>query len=110
MSAASYVETTIVVDARRDPALSRDFDRLIAPIAIAEVTAAQSRLARQAYRDFCKGTGHPAQLTVAIALCSRLRRKQALLLRCSGADFPFPARPRPSAGLTENCIALFWPA
>lgn len=87
MSAASYLETAIVVDARRDPALSRDFDRLIAPIAIAPVTAAQARLAREAYRDFGKGTGHPAQLNFCDCFVFALAQETGAAILFKGRNF-----------------------
>lgn len=64
ISAASYLECGIVVDRLGDPVLSRRFDALLASMAVevVEVTAQQARIARQAYRDFGRGTGHPAGL------------------------------------------------
>src|ERR1035437_6304996 len=64
ISAASYVEAGAVIDGSRDPVASRRFDELIeeAQIAIEPVTEAQARIARQAYRDFGKTSGHPAKL------------------------------------------------
>jgi len=63
-SAATYVETAIVIDSSRDPIASRRFDDFFreAGIAIEPVTSQQARIARAAYRDFGKGSGHPAQL------------------------------------------------
>jgi ribonuclease VapC len=53
-----------VIDGSKDPIASRRFDELIeaAQIAIEPVTEAQARVARQAYRDFGKTSGHPAKL------------------------------------------------
>ena len=64
MSAASYVESGIVIDAHRDPVLSRELDELLTGLGVevVPVSTAQARAARQAYRDFGKGSGHPAQL------------------------------------------------
>ena len=64
ISAASYLETSIVIDASRDPIASRRVDEFIADagISIEPVTEAQARIAREAYRDFGKGSEHPAQL------------------------------------------------
>lgn len=64
MSAATYVETGVVLDGRGDPVLSRDVDRLLAEldITIEPVTERQARIARDAYRDFGRGSGHPARL------------------------------------------------
>ena len=64
LSAASYVETSIVLDALRDPVVSVRFDILLSDsaIEIEPVTPEQARIARQAYRDYGRGSGHPAQL------------------------------------------------
>ncbi|HUZ72950.1 MAG TPA: type II toxin-antitoxin system VapC family toxin [Stellaceae bacterium] len=64
ISAANYLESAIVVDGSRDPMLSRGFDALLAEAAmrIEAVTEAHARIARDAYRDFGRGSGHPARL------------------------------------------------
>ncbi|MGB5937417.1 MAG: type II toxin-antitoxin system VapC family toxin [Ornithinimicrobium sp.] len=53
-SAASYLETGVVVDRTRDPILSRRLDDLMLDLGVevVDVTAGQARLARQAYRDY----------------------------------------------------------
>ena len=57
ISAANYVEASVVVDRRRDPVFSRKLDELIrdAQIIVDPVTTQQAYLARDAYRDFGKG-------------------------------------------------------
>jgi ribonuclease VapC len=64
ISAATYVETGIVVDSRRDPMRSRYLDSFlaVADVAIEPLTAEQAVIAREAYRDFGRGSGHPANL------------------------------------------------
>ena len=64
MSAASYLETAIVIDRSSVPAGSGRLDQFIRlfEVEIRPVTLAQAKIARQAYRDFGKGSGHPAQL------------------------------------------------
>ena len=64
ISAASYLECGIVIDRSPDPTVRRELDRLIARafIEIRPVTADQARIAR-AYRDFGRGSGHPARLS-----------------------------------------------
>ena len=89
LSAASYLETSIVLDKHRDPVLSGRLDDLIedVKIVIEPVTAEQAKIARQAYRDYGKGSGHPAGLnfgdcfTYALA---RVRREPVLF---KGDDF-----------------------
>jgi len=79
MSAGTYLEIAILVDARRNPIASRRLDELIAEagISVEPVTAEQARIAQQAYRDFGKGSRHPAQLNFgdcfAYALAKQLR-------------------------------------
>jgi ribonuclease VapC len=64
VSAANYVETAAVIDRSRDPVASRKVDELLAvsEVTIVAVTERQARIAREAYRDFGQGGGHPAQL------------------------------------------------
>ena len=53
-----------MIDGSRDPIASRRFDDLlrVGEFSIEPVTEEQARIAREAYRDFGKGSGHPAQL------------------------------------------------
>ena len=64
LSAASYLECGMVLDSQRDPIIGRGLDELIqeAEFVVEPVTERQARLARQAYADFGKGSGHPAGL------------------------------------------------
>jgi ribonuclease VapC len=64
ISAANLLEAAVVVDGRRDPEASREFDRLFTRfvILIEPVTVNQVRIAREAYRRFGRGHGHPARL------------------------------------------------
>jgi len=64
VSAVGFVETAVVVDGGRDPVASRGFDELLqeAQITVDPVTETQARIAREAYRDFGRGSGHPAKL------------------------------------------------
>lgn len=89
MSAASYVETSIVLDGRRDPVLSRQFDELIErlDIHIEPVTTTQAVIARRAYRDFGRGSGHPAGLNFGDALSYALAKERREPLLFKGNDF-----------------------
>ncbi len=61
ISAATYLEASIVIDRARDPLVSRRLDELLreGAFVIEPVTERQARIARDAYRDFGKGSGHP---------------------------------------------------
>lgn len=64
VSAVNYVEAAAVIDGSRNAVASRKFDNFFreAAFTVEEVTFEQARIAREAYRDFGKGSGHPAQL------------------------------------------------
>lgn len=89
ISAANYLEAAIVIDGRRDPVASRRLDDLLqeAEIAIEPVDAEQARLAREAYRDYGKGSGHPARLNFGDCFSYALARSRREPLLFKGEDF-----------------------
>jgi ribonuclease VapC len=89
MSAANYLEAAIVVDANRNPLLSRRFDDLIVQTEIrAEpVTLEHAEIARAAYRDFGRGSGHPAQLNFGDCFAYALAKSMREPLLFKGDDF-----------------------
>ena len=89
ISAATFLETAIVVDGSRDPILSRRLDDLVteAAIAIQSVTEAQARIARDAYRDYGRGSGHPARLNFGDCFAYALARDSGEPLLFKGNDF-----------------------
>jgi ribonuclease VapC len=89
MSAANFLEAAVVIDGSRDPVASRRFDELIAEagIVIEPVTDAQARIAREAYRDFGKGSGHPAQLNFGDCFAYALAKATGEPLLFKGNDF-----------------------
>jgi len=89
ISAANYLEAAIVVDGVRNPVLSRRLDEVIreADIVIEPVTEAQARIAREAYRDFGKGSGHPAQLNFGDCFAYAVARDKDQPLLFKGNDF-----------------------
>ena len=89
VSAVSYVEAAAVIDGNRDPIASRRFDDLFreAEIIIEPVTEAQARLARDAHRDFGKGSGHPAGLNLGDCFSYALAKVKAEPLLFKGDDF-----------------------
>ena len=89
MSAATYLECGIVIDGAKDPKASANLDALLRDlrIAIEPVTAEQARIARQAYRDFGKGSGHPAKLNFGDCFAYALAAERGEPLLFKGDDF-----------------------
>ena len=89
VSAVNYVEAAAVIDGSRDPVASRKFDEFIldASFSIEEVTREQARIAREAYKDFGKGSGHPAQLNFGDCFAYALAKELQAPLLYKGNDF-----------------------
>ena len=89
MSAGNYLEAAIVIDRDRDPVLSAGLDPLLDSlgIGVAPVTESQARTARQAYRDFGKGSGHKAQLNFGDCFAYALAMERGEPLLFKGEDF-----------------------
>src|SRR5438045_7199782 len=89
ISAVNYVEAAVVIDGRRDPVASRRFDDWMreARIIIEPCDQEQAELARQAYRDFGKGSGHPARLNFGDCFAYALARQRSEPLLFKGSDF-----------------------
>ena len=89
LSAAGYLETAIVIDAPGDPIVSRRLDEFIrdVPIDVAPITAVEARIARDAYRDFGKGSGHPARLNFGDCFSYALAKSLGEPLLFKGDDF-----------------------
>jgi ribonuclease VapC len=89
LSAANFVEAAAVIDGSRDPVASRKLDDLLAEaeISIVPVTATQARLARDAYRDFGRGSGHPASLNFGDCFAYALAKESGEPLLFKGDDF-----------------------
>ena len=89
ISAVNYVEAAAVIDGSRDPIASRRFDDLLreAQVAVEPVTEAQARIAREAYRDFGKGSGHPAKLNFGDCFAYALAKARNESLLFKGDDF-----------------------
>src|SRR5699024_225542 len=73
----------------RDPVASRRFDQLVseANIAVAPVTEGQARIARAAYADFGKGSGHPAGLNFGDCFAYALAKDEGEALLFKGSTF-----------------------
>jgi len=89
ISAATFLETALVVDGLGDPVKSRRFDELIEALGIDVVatTAEHARIARAAYRDFGKGSGSPAQLNFGDCFSYALAAASREPLLFKGNDF-----------------------
>jgi ribonuclease VapC len=89
ISAGTLLEAAIVIDSGRDPIASRRFDDLLreAQIIIEPVTEEQARIARQAYRDYGRGSGHPARLNFGDCFAYALARATGEPLLFKGDDF-----------------------
>lgn len=89
ISAASFLEAAIVIDGRRKPTLSSRLDELVRELrlVIEPVTEEQARLARQAYRDYGRGSGHPARLNFGDCFAYALARTTGEPLLFKGYDF-----------------------
>jgi ribonuclease VapC len=89
ISAANYLEAAMVIDGSHDPIASRRFDDLLreAAIAIEPVTEEQAKVAREAYRDFGRGSGHAAQLNFGDCFAYALAMTTGEPLLFKGDDF-----------------------
>jgi ribonuclease VapC len=88
ISVVSYVEAAIVLDSRRNPALSRRLDDFVreTQVRIEPVTVEQGKLAREAYRDFGKGR-HRAGVNLGDCFAYALAKDRREPLLFKGDDF-----------------------
>jgi ribonuclease VapC len=89
ISAANWLEATIVVDGWRDPEASRELDALIErfKVTVEPVTIHQARIAREAYQRFGRGSGHPAKLNFGDCFAYALAKDLDEPLLFVGQDF-----------------------
>ena len=89
MSAATLVELFVVIDGKRDPVRSARLDELLqrSDVEIIDVTTEQAHIARRAYRDFGKGSGHPARLNFGDCFSYALAKVTDEPLLFKGDDF-----------------------
>ncbi len=89
ISAGTYFEACIVMDGYRTPKLSIRLDNMMehAKFVIEPVTAEQARIARQAYRDYGKGSGHAANLNFGDCFSYALARVKHEPILYKGDDF-----------------------
>ena len=89
ISAANFFEAAIIIDGARSPVSSRRLDDLVkeARLVIEPVTEQQARIAREAYRDYGRGSGHPARLNFGDCFAYALTRATGEPLLFKGNDF-----------------------
>jgi ribonuclease VapC len=88
ISAANFVELSIVIEGQLGPDVGRQCDMFLrrAEIVIEPVTVEHAHLARQAFLDFGKGR-HPAQLNFGDCFAYALARATDESLLFKGMDF-----------------------
>lgn len=89
MSAGTLLETSIVLDSRQPRRTSRVLDRMLSDLGlrVVEVDEEQVRVARAAYRDYGKGSGHPAGLNFGDCFAYALSTVTREPLLFKGDDF-----------------------
>jgi ribonuclease VapC len=89
MSAANWLESAIVLSDPADPVTGRRFDEFVreAQLRIEPVTARQAEIARDAYRDFGRGSGHPARLNFGDCFAYALAVDTGESILFKGDDF-----------------------
>jgi ribonuclease VapC len=89
MSVANYVEAGVVMDAPKNAVISRRLDAFVraAEIELRPVSMEQAKLAREAYRDFGRGSGHPARLNFGDCFAYALAKEAGESLLFKGLGF-----------------------
>ncbi|HEX4319359.1 MAG TPA: type II toxin-antitoxin system VapC family toxin [Acidobacteriaceae bacterium] len=89
ISAATYLESSIVLDRMKNPKLSARLSEILerAQVIVEPFTAEQAQIARQAYRDYGRGSGHKANLNFGDCFSYALARVKREPLLYKGDDF-----------------------
>jgi ribonuclease VapC len=89
ISAATLVETSIVIDRSLPPSAHKRLDALLdgTAIVIESVTAEHADLARTAHRRFGRGSGHPARLNFGDCFAYALAKATGESLLYKGDGF-----------------------
>ncbi len=89
ISAASYLESRIVVGRYKDPILTARLEEILdnPGLLIEPVTAEHARIAWEAYRDYGRGSGHPANLNFGDCFSYALARNKREPILYKGDDF-----------------------
>ncbi|MGD0865082.1 MAG: type II toxin-antitoxin system VapC family toxin [Rhizomicrobium sp.] len=89
MSVANFLEAAIVLDRDPNPIVGRRLDDFYvqAPVVLVAVDEVQARIAREAYRDFGKGSGHAARLNFGDCFAYALAKAAGEPLLYKETDF-----------------------
>jgi ribonuclease VapC len=89
VGAATYLETAIVMIARSGPDAQEKLDQLLAELAVEIVpfTRDQAALAIAAFKQYGKGSGHPAALNFGDCFTYALAKLTGEPVLFKGADF-----------------------
>ncbi|CAM4088208.1 type II toxin-antitoxin system VapC family toxin [Nocardia ninae] len=89
MSVVNHFEVSIKVDRHPNPVLARRAEQLMdrAQIELVPVSLEQAAIARAAYRDFGKGSGHKAKLNLGDCFAYALATVTKKPLLYKGNDF-----------------------
>ena len=89
LSVANYLEAAIVLDRHPARRAGEKLDRYLVAgqVELADVTESQARIARAAYRNFGRGTGHPAGFNFGDCFAYALAIDRDASLLYKGNDF-----------------------
>jgi ribonuclease VapC len=89
LAAPNFLEAAIVVERMGDPIAIQRLDDFIQDvnISIEPFTAEHARVARAAFRDFGRGSGHPARLNFGDCMAYALAKVMGEPLLFKGDDF-----------------------
>jgi ribonuclease VapC len=89
ISTATYLEACIVVDRYGNPVLTARLEEILENpgMVVEPVSLEQARIARAAYRDYGRGSGHAANLNFGDCFSYALARTQREPLLFKGSDF-----------------------
>jgi ribonuclease VapC len=89
IAAPTLVELFIVADRARDPRARTALDDLLRALEleVEPFTAEHAAIARQAHRDYGRGSGHPAQLNFGDCFSYALAKSSGETLLYKGDDF-----------------------
>jgi ribonuclease VapC len=89
ISTATYLEACIVVDRYENPVLTARLEEILENpgMVVEPVSLEQARIARAAYRDYGRGSGHAANLNFGHCFSYALARTLREPLLFKGSDF-----------------------